>query len=306
MYGLAGERRLDGARARLAAGVRGLAPVRVGNAASTQLQLDVYGEVLDALYQARAHGAPADDNVWSLSRKLLAWLEDGLAAARTRASGRCAARPAFHALEGDGLGRVRPRACASCEDFGREGPVDRWRAIRDEIQDEVLERGWSDAKQSFTQSYESEALDASVLADADRRASSRRPIRGSSPRSRRSSASSSWTASSCGIARGRGCRRAAGRRGRLPRVLVLARRGARAPGPARTRRPRCSSACSPCATMSACSPRSTTRVRDASSGTSPRRSRTSRSSRQRLPSARVAGSARGRSAGDAGRPTASA
>ena len=55
------------------------------------------------------------------------------------------------------------RGVRACEDFGREGPVDRWRTIRDEIKDEVLERGWSDAKQSFTQSYESEALDASAL-----------------------------------------------------------------------------------------------------------------------------------------------
>ena len=65
------------ARARLAAGIRGSRPVRVGNAASAQLQLDVYGEVIDALYQTRVHGAPADDNIWSLTRKLLDWLEDG-------------------------------------------------------------------------------------------------------------------------------------------------------------------------------------------------------------------------------------
>ena len=69
MYGLGGERRLDERTLEWLPGYEGSAPVRVGNAASTQLQLDVYGEVLDALYQARAHGAPADDHIWSLAAK---------------------------------------------------------------------------------------------------------------------------------------------------------------------------------------------------------------------------------------------
>src|SRR6184192_2745274 len=77
MYGLAGERRLDEREIEWLPGYEGSRPVRVGNAASEQLQLDVYGEVVDALYQARAHGVPADDHVWSLTRKLLTWLEDG-------------------------------------------------------------------------------------------------------------------------------------------------------------------------------------------------------------------------------------
>ena len=77
MYGLAGERRLDEYELDWLPGYEGSQPVRVGNAASTQLQLDVYGEVLDALYQARAHGAPPNDAAWSLVRKLLEWLVDG-------------------------------------------------------------------------------------------------------------------------------------------------------------------------------------------------------------------------------------
>ena len=277
-------------------GYEGSAPVRVGNAASTQLQLDVYGEVLDALYQARAHGAPADDHIWSLARNLLAWLEENW---RREDSGIWEVRgPARHFTHSKVMAWVAfDRGVRACEDFGREGPVDRWRAIRDEIKDEVLARGWSDAKQSFTQSYGSDALDASALVIPIVGFLPRR-IRGSSPRSRRLERELLVDGL---VLRYRpedeGVDGLPGGEGVFLAVLVLARRGARAPGPAGRGDARCSSGCSRCGTTSACSPRSTTRARDASSGTSPRRSRTSRSSRRRSRSARVAGSARGRSAG---------
>ena len=77
MYGIAGERRLDERELDWLPGYEGSQPVRVGNAASEQLQLDVYGEVLDALYQTRAHGAPPTTTPGRCTRKLLEWLEDG-------------------------------------------------------------------------------------------------------------------------------------------------------------------------------------------------------------------------------------
>src|SRR5207253_11091274 len=77
MYGLGGERRLDERELDWLPGFEGSRPVRVGNAASEQLQLDVYGEVMDALYQTHVRGRTVDDNVWSLIRKLLDWLVDG-------------------------------------------------------------------------------------------------------------------------------------------------------------------------------------------------------------------------------------
>ncbi len=77
MYGIGGERRLDERELEWLPGFEGSRPVRVGNAASTQLQLDVYGEVLDAAYQTLAHGVDHDDIAWSLTRVLLKWLEDG-------------------------------------------------------------------------------------------------------------------------------------------------------------------------------------------------------------------------------------
>jgi GH15 family glucan-1,4-alpha-glucosidase len=162
MYGLAGERRLDERELEWLPGYEGSRPVRVGNAASTQLQLDVYGEVLDALYQARRHGAPPDDNIWSLSLKLIDWLEEGW---RRKDAGIWEVRgPNRHFTHSKVMAWVAfDRAVRSCEEFGRKGPLDRWRAIRDEIRAEVLEKAWSDEKQAFAQSYGSDELDASVL-----------------------------------------------------------------------------------------------------------------------------------------------
>ncbi len=162
MYGIAGERRLDERELDWLPGYEGSMPVRVGNAASTQLQLDVYGEVLEALYQTRAHGAAADDNVWSLTTKLLEWLEEGW---RSEDAGIWEVRgPARHFTHSKVMAWVAfDRAVRFHEEFGEDGPVKRWCSIRDEIHAEVLDRSWSTQKQAFTQSYGSDELDASVL-----------------------------------------------------------------------------------------------------------------------------------------------
>ncbi len=162
MYGVAGERRLDERELDWLPGFEQSGPVRVGNAASTQLQLDVYGEVVDALYQTRVHGAPADDYIWSLTRKLLEWLEEGW---RLEDAGIWEVRgPNRHFTHSKVMAWVAfDRAVRSYEEFGREGPVERWRELRDEIEAEVLARAWSERKQAFAQSYGSDALDASVL-----------------------------------------------------------------------------------------------------------------------------------------------
>jgi GH15 family glucan-1,4-alpha-glucosidase len=143
-------------------GSSGHDPVRVGNAASEQVQLDVYGEIVDALYQTRLHGAPPDDNVWSLTLKLLEWLEDGW---RCADAGIWEVRgPNRHFTYSKVMAWVAfDRAVRSHEEFGREGPVERWRALRDEIKAEILARAWSSEKRAYTQCYGSEELDASVL-----------------------------------------------------------------------------------------------------------------------------------------------
>ncbi len=162
MYGVAGERRLDERELDWLPGFEGSRPVRVGNAASEQLQLDVYGEVIDALYQTRLHGAPADDNVWSLSGKLLEWLEDGW---RREDAGIWEVRgPNRHFTHSKVMAWVAfDRAVRSHEEFGRDGPVARWRELRDEIKAEVLARAWSEEKRAYSQYYGSDELDASVL-----------------------------------------------------------------------------------------------------------------------------------------------
>jgi len=162
MYGIAGERRLDERELDWLAGYEGSAPVRVGNAASEQLQLDVYGEVLEALYQARAHGAPRDDNVWSLTTKLLDWLERNW---RRKDAGIWEIRgPLRHFTHSKVMAWVAfDRAARFVEEFDRNGPVDRWRSIAEEIRNEVCTKAWNGEKEAFAQSYGSDALDASVL-----------------------------------------------------------------------------------------------------------------------------------------------
>jgi GH15 family glucan-1,4-alpha-glucosidase len=162
MYGLGGERRLDEREIEWLPGYEGSRPVRVGNAASTQLQLDVYGELMDAAYQTLVHGAKADEAAWSVLRMLLGWLEDGW---RQPDAGLWEVRgPARHFTHSKVMCWVAfDRAVRFCEEFGRKGPVDRWCRIRDEIHAQVLDRAWNEDKQAFAQSYDSDALDASVL-----------------------------------------------------------------------------------------------------------------------------------------------
>jgi GH15 family glucan-1,4-alpha-glucosidase len=162
MYGIGGERRLDERELEWLSGYEDSRPVRVGNAASEQLQLDIYGEVIDAMYQTRAHGAPPDEHSWAITRKLLGWLETGW---HTKDSGIWEVRgPSRHFTHSKVMAWVAfDRAVRFVEELGGRGPVDKWRRLRDQVRAEVLEKAWSDEKQSFAQSYGSNELDASVL-----------------------------------------------------------------------------------------------------------------------------------------------
>jgi GH15 family glucan-1,4-alpha-glucosidase len=162
MYGIAGERRLDERELEWLPGYEGSRPVRVGNAASEQLQLDVYGEVVDAMFQARRQGAPPDPDAWAILLEAFDWLEEGW---RLEDAGIWEVRgPARHFTHSKVMAWVAfDRAVRWIEELGRTGPLDRWRAIRDEIHREVLAQAWSERQQSFAQSYGSDELDASVL-----------------------------------------------------------------------------------------------------------------------------------------------
>jgi GH15 family glucan-1,4-alpha-glucosidase len=162
MYGLAGERRLDERTLGWLSGYEASTPVRVGNAASRQLQLDVYGAVLDGLFQTRHYGGEPDDNAWALSLKLLEWLEEGW---RRPDAGIWEVRgPMRHFTHSKVMAWVAfDRAERSVEEWGREGPVERWHELCEEIHADVIANAWSDERQAFTQYYGSTELDASVL-----------------------------------------------------------------------------------------------------------------------------------------------
>jgi GH15 family glucan-1,4-alpha-glucosidase len=162
MYGVAGERRLTEYELPWLAGYEASKPVRVGNAASEQLQLDVYGEVLDALYQARVHGVALDPQAWRIQLALLDHLED---AWRQPDEGIWEIRgERRHFVHSKAMAWVAfDRAVLTVEEQGLDGPADCWRAIRDEIHAEVSAHGFDDELGSFTQSYGSKELDASLL-----------------------------------------------------------------------------------------------------------------------------------------------
>ncbi len=162
MYGIAGERRLDERVLDWLPGYEGSRPVRIGNAASEQPQLDVYGEVIDAMLQARAGGAPELGQAWAVLLATLDWLEEGW---RGTDAGIWEVRgPERHFTHSKVMAWVAfDRALQAVEMFGRVGPVERWREIRDAIKQDVIEHGWSERQQAFSQSYGSDELDASVL-----------------------------------------------------------------------------------------------------------------------------------------------
>jgi GH15 family glucan-1,4-alpha-glucosidase len=163
MYGVAGERRLPEWQADWLPGFEDSRPVRVGNGAAGQEQIDVYGEVTDAFYQAaRTPDLGPLLSAWEFGRHMLGRLErlwhqpdEGIWEVR---GGR------RHFTHSKVMAWVAfDRGIRFCEEFGRDGPVDRWRNIRAEIHAEVCREAWNDRLGSFTQSYGSPQLDASLL-----------------------------------------------------------------------------------------------------------------------------------------------
>ena len=162
MYGLAGDKRLAEWEVPWLAGYEGSKPVRIGNAAADQLQLDVFGEVLDAMHQARVGGLPPLADAWDFQRVLVSHLEE------------------IWPLEDEGIWEVRggrrhftyskmmawvafDRTIRSAEAFGLEGPIDHWRKLRARIHAEVCDKAFNPKIGAFMQSYGSEHLDASAL-----------------------------------------------------------------------------------------------------------------------------------------------
>ena len=162
MYGLGGERRLPELELPWLPGYEDSSPVRVGNEASQQFQLDVYGEVLDLLHQASREGFPHEAAVWTAEREILDFLEG---AWREPDEGIWEVRgPRRNFTHSKVMAWVAvDRAIRDVEFFGFEGPIDRWRALRKEIHDEVCRVGFDPEVGSFVQFYGTKRLDASLL-----------------------------------------------------------------------------------------------------------------------------------------------
>jgi GH15 family glucan-1,4-alpha-glucosidase len=162
VYGVAGERRLAEYEIPWLPGYEGSTPVRVGNGAVNQLQLDVYGEVLDAFYVARRAGLSTSDATWAMECGLLAhletiWREPDEGIWEVRGGPR-------HFTHSKVMAWVAfDRAVRSVEEFGLDGPVERWREIRSSIHQEVCERGFDTKLNAFVQSFGDPKMDASLL-----------------------------------------------------------------------------------------------------------------------------------------------
>ncbi len=162
MYGVGGERRLWEWELDWLPGYKGASPVRVGNLAATQLQLDVYGEVMDALYQARLGGLPRDRDSWALQRSLVNHLaaiwqqpDEGIWEVRGgRQPFTFSKVMAWVALD---------RAIKTVEMHDWPGSASRWRSVRDAIRAGVLANGFSTRRNSFVQVYGGNTTDASLL-----------------------------------------------------------------------------------------------------------------------------------------------
>ncbi|MEU0304149.1 glycoside hydrolase family 15 protein [Streptomyces sp. NPDC006175] len=162
MYGIAGERELGEAELDWLPGYENSGPVRVGNGAANQLQLDVYGEVTEALHLAHMTGLTRNDYAMGLQLKLISYLEkhwdepdEGIWEVRG---------PRRHFVHSKVMAWVAvDRTIKLIESGDAEGPLERWLQLRDDIHRDVCERGYDPERNTFTQSYGSQELDASLL-----------------------------------------------------------------------------------------------------------------------------------------------
>jgi GH15 family glucan-1,4-alpha-glucosidase len=162
MYGLAGERRLTELELDWLPGYQAAAPVRIGNAAYRQMQLDVYGEVMDALYLARRTGLKQSENAWRVQRALMQYLEtawelpdEGIWEVRG---------PRRHFTHSKVMAWVAmDRAVKMVEQFGLEGPIETWHRLRKAIHEQICREGFDPRLGAFVQYYGSKDPDASLL-----------------------------------------------------------------------------------------------------------------------------------------------
>jgi GH15 family glucan-1,4-alpha-glucosidase len=162
VYSLRGMRRLPEIELAWLAGYEGSQPVRIGNDADKQFQLDVYGEVIDLLFTSQRFGVEHTPDEWDLVKAIVGVVEE-----RWREPDRgmweIRGEPQHFTFSKVMAWVALDRGVKVIEQFGVEGPLERWRAVRDEIHADVCERGFDSDRNTFTQSYGSHALDASTL-----------------------------------------------------------------------------------------------------------------------------------------------
>ncbi|HEX7079548.1 MAG TPA: glycoside hydrolase family 15 protein [Gammaproteobacteria bacterium] len=162
MFGIAGERWLPENVVPWLPGYENSRPVRIGNRAVEQRQLDVYGELMDVLHAAREADLSPLDEAWRMQKVLLrhvekVWCELDHGIWEVRGPQRAFTHSRMMCWV------AFDRAVKSCERFGLSGSVERWRAVRDEIRDDILQNGYDARRNTFVQHYGGEALDASLL-----------------------------------------------------------------------------------------------------------------------------------------------
>jgi len=162
MYGIGGERRLTEWEVPWLPGYENSKPVRIGNAAHTQLQLDVFGELMDVHYQARRGGLTGNESGWAMEIEFLdhlaeAWKEPDSGIWEMRS-------PPQHFTYSKVMAWVAyDRAIKTAETFGLEGPLDEWRTLREQICDSVCKNAFDNERGTFVQAYGSKELDANLL-----------------------------------------------------------------------------------------------------------------------------------------------
>ncbi len=162
VYGAAGERSLTELELRHLVGYEESRPVRIGNAAAEQFQLDVYGELMDAMHVARGKGIKTDEDSWHLQCHLVDfvvkhWMDPDEGIWEIRG-------PRRHFTHSKVMAWVAiDRAVKAVEQFGMEGPATEWTALRERIHEDICRNGFNPARNAFTQYYGSQELDASLL-----------------------------------------------------------------------------------------------------------------------------------------------
>ena len=160
---LGGERRLDEYELPWLVGYENSQPVRVGNAAFAQFQLDVYGEVIDALWQAIRAGMPPHPAFWAMLRGIIDYVAQHWENPADNGMWEIRGEPK-HFTQSKVMAWVAfDRAVKAIEAAEFVGPLEQWRQLRDRIHSEVIERGYDPERNTFTQYYGSKQLDASLL-----------------------------------------------------------------------------------------------------------------------------------------------